>query len=47
MFFRLFHSRKRHLLALLGLLQTQMADLPPLSYASTSEIPTLSDTVRT
>ena len=43
--FRLFHSRKRHLLALLGLLQTELTD--PLSYNSISEIPTLSYTVST
>ena len=39
-FFRLFHSHKIHLVALLGLLQSEMIDLTLLQYTSTCEIPT-------
>ena len=42
MFSRLFHSHKMNLLALLGLLQTEMADFLSISYTTTSEIPTFS-----
>ena len=37
-FSRLFHSRKMHLLALLGLVHTEIIDFPTLSYTSTYEI---------
>lgn len=33
-------SQKIHLVALLGLLQSEMIDLTPLQYTSTCEIPT-------
>ena len=41
---RRFHSHKMRLLALLGILRTELTDFPTLSYTSTSEIPTLSYT---
>ena len=42
MFSQLFQSRKMNLLALLGLLQTEMTDFPSLSHTTTSEIPSFS-----
>jgi len=38
MFSRLFHNRKMHLLALLGLVHTEITDFRTLSYTSTYEI---------